>query len=59
MQSFSERVNAVALEAVPEPEIDLDAAVAQWELANTLQLDPYALISGDLAESIVQRAERL
>jgi len=55
MQSFSERVNAVALEAVPEPEIDLDAAVAQWELANTLQLDPYALISGDLAESIVQR----
>jgi len=53
MQSFSERVNAVALEAVPEPEIDLDAAVAQWELANTLQLDPYALISG------VQRVERL
>ena len=59
MESFAQRANDVAKEAVPEPEIDLSAAVAQIELANNLYLDPHALIGGELAEAIVQRSERL
>lgn len=59
MTSYTERFDSFAQEAVPEPEIDLDASVAQFKLTASSCLDPHALIKGELAESIVQRSERL